>query len=84
MALLITEKCINCDMCEPECPNQAISLGEAIYQINTDCCTECVGHYAAPTCLSVCPIDHAIITDPDCQESNARLWEKFVVLHHLA
>ena len=33
MALLITDECINCDVCEPECPNQAISQGEEIYQI---------------------------------------------------
>ena len=45
MALLITKKCINCDMCEPECPNEAISMGDSIYEINSDRCTECVGHY---------------------------------------
>ena len=33
MALMITDECINCDVCEPECPNQAISLGPEIYQI---------------------------------------------------
>ena len=44
MALLITKKCINCDMCEPECPNEAISMGDHIYEINSDKCTECVGH----------------------------------------
>jgi len=49
MALLITTKCINCDMCEPECPNQAISLGDAIYEIDGGRCTECVGHYDVPT-----------------------------------
>lgn len=47
MALLITKKCINCDMCEPECPNEAISMGDSIYEINSDRCTECVGHYDA-------------------------------------
>jgi NAD-dependent dihydropyrimidine dehydrogenase PreA subunit len=30
MALLITDECINCDVCEPECPNQAIYLGPEI------------------------------------------------------
>ncbi len=24
MALMITDECINCDVCEPECPNDAI------------------------------------------------------------
>ena len=44
MALMITDECINCDVCEPECPNSAISQGEEIYEINPDKCTECVGH----------------------------------------
>lgn len=60
MALLITKKCINCDMCEPECPNEAISMGEHIYEINSDKCTECVGHYETPTCQKVCPIPNTI------------------------
>ena len=57
MALLINNKCINCDMCDPECPNQAITLGKEIFEIDPDKCTECVGHYDTPTCVSVCPID---------------------------
>ncbi|WP_439212611.1 YfhL family 4Fe-4S dicluster ferredoxin [Duffyella gerundensis] len=81
MALLITEKCINCDMCEPECPNQAIAMGAAIYQIDPARCTECVGHYDEPTCQSVCPINQTIISDPLWQESNNALWDKFVQLH---
>ncbi|MGJ0481843.1 YfhL family 4Fe-4S dicluster ferredoxin [Pantoea agglomerans] len=81
MALLITSRCINCDMCEPECPNQAISLGDAIYEIDVSRCTECVGHYEVPTCQRVCPIDNTIITDPQHAESRDALWEKFVLLH---
>ena len=57
MALLINNKCINCNMCDPECPNQAITLGKEIFEIDPDKCTECVGHYDSPTCVSVCPID---------------------------
>ena len=56
MALLITNKCTNCDMCLPECPNEAISIGEEIYVIDPVLCTECVGHYDTPTCQKVCPI----------------------------
>ncbi len=80
MALLITEKCINCDMCDPECPNEAISFGAMYYEINPDRCTECVGHYDKPTCVSVCPID-CIIKDPQRVESEATLWEKFNKLY---
>ncbi len=82
MALLITKKCINCDMCEPECPNQAISMGPEIYEIDPNHCTECVGHYEMPTCQKVCPIDNTIIPDPAVVESNEQLWEKFVVMYH--
>lgn len=80
MALKILDSCINCDMCDPECPNEAISLGEEIYEINPDLCTECVGHYDNPTCVSVCPID-CIIVDPDNVETEEQLAEKFVTIH---
>ncbi|MGB0732881.1 MAG: 4Fe-4S binding protein, partial [Pontibacterium sp.] len=43
MALIITDECINCDVCEPECPNEAISPGDEIYEIEPSKCTECVG-----------------------------------------
>ena len=80
MALLITSKCINCDMCEPECPNQAISFGAKVYEIAPDRCTECVGFYDHQTCVSVCPID-CIIWYPAHVESESQLLEKFVALH---
>lgn len=48
MSLFITDECINCDVCEPECPNDAISQGEEIYEINPNLCTQCVGHYDEP------------------------------------
>lgn len=80
MALLITAKCINCDMCEPECPNQAITMGAKVYEIDPDLCTECVGFYDHQTCVSVCPID-CIIWDPDHVETETQLLDKFVALH---
>lgn len=43
MSLYITDECINCDVCEPVCPNEAIYMGELIYEINPALCTECVG-----------------------------------------
>ncbi len=82
MALLITSKCTNCDMCEPECPNQAISMGDEIYVINPVLCTECVGHYEKPTCQKVCPISNCIKKDPDNEETQEQLWERFVMIHH--
>ena len=57
MALLITDECINCDVCEPECPNGAITQGEEIYVIDPNLCTECVGHYETSQCVDVCPVD---------------------------
>jgi ferredoxin len=57
MALKITDECINCDVCEPECPNEAISQGPEIYVIDPNKCTECVGHFDEPQCQQVCPVD---------------------------
>ncbi|SHI11039.1 YfhL family 4Fe-4S dicluster ferredoxin [Ferrimonas marina] len=79
MALKILDTCINCDMCEPECPNAAISLGEEIYEIDPNLCTECVGHYDKPTCISVCPID-CIEKDPEHLEDDDTLMAKFLIL----
>jgi ferredoxin len=56
MALLITDECINCDICEPECPNDAIYMGAEIYEIDPNKCTECVGHFNEPQCQQVCPV----------------------------
>ena len=57
MSLKITDACINCDVCEPECPNDAIYQGEHIYEIDPQRCTECVGHFSTPQCREVCPVD---------------------------
>lgn len=79
MALIITDECINCDVCEPECPNGAISQGEEIYRINPALCTECVGHYNEPQCVEVCPVD-CISLNPDVIESKEQLQAKYQVL----
>lgn len=76
MALKITEECINCDVCEPECPNQAIFQGELIYEIDPNKCTECVGHFDEPQCVAVCPID-CIPTDPLHPETKEQLLDKY-------
>jgi len=77
MALYITDECINCDVCEPVCPNEAIYQGQEIYEINPNLCTECVGHFDAPQCVEVCPID-CIPLNPDVVESKEQLLEKYV------
>ena len=77
MALLITEECINCDVCEPECPNQAISMGEDIYEINPDLCTECVGHFETSQCVEVCPVE-CIPKDPNHVETQEQLYQKYL------
>jgi ferredoxin len=76
MALLITDQCINCDVCEPECPNSAISMGPEIYQIDPLRCTECVGHHDDPQCRVVCPVD-CIPLNPEWIESPEQLLTKF-------
>ena len=76
MALIITDECINCDVCEPECPNSAITEGEEIYEIDPNLCTECVGHYDEPQCQQVCPVD-CIPNDPEHVEDKEQLQEKY-------
>ena len=69
MALIITDECINCDVCEPECPNEAIYLGQEIYEIDPKKCTECVGHFDEPQCVQVCPVA-CIPVNPNCIEES--------------
>ena len=79
MALFITDECINCDVCEPECPNDAIYQGEIIYEIDASKCTECVGHFKREQCIVICPVD-CILVDPDHQESQPQLQQKYAHL----
>jgi ferredoxin len=76
LSLKITDECINCDVCEPECPNEAISQGVEIYVIDPDKCTECVGHFDLPQCVEVCPVE-CIPKDPDNEETEDQLWMKY-------
>jgi ferredoxin len=82
MALMITDECINCDVCEPVCPNEAIYQGQDIYEINPDLCTECVGHFDQPQCVEVCPID-CIPLNPEVVETKSQLLEKYQKLIHI-
>ncbi|MAY36761.1 YfhL family 4Fe-4S dicluster ferredoxin [Litorivivens sp.] len=82
MALLITDECINCDVCEPVCPNNAIYMGEEIYEIDPDFCTECVGHFDEPQCVTVCPVD-CIPVDPNHVESKEELNAKYIAIQQL-
>lgn len=79
MALWITDECINCDVCEPECPNSAIYMGPEIYEIDPSKCTECVGHFDEPQCVQVCPVS-CIPVNPDFVETPAQLLAKFQAL----
>jgi ferredoxin len=79
MALKITELCVNCDVCEPVCPNKAISMGPEIYEIAPARCTECIGHYDVPQCIEVCPVE-CIFVDPEHAESRDQLLDKYAEL----
>jgi ferredoxin len=80
MATIITEECINCGACEPECPNQAISQGEDIFIIDPKLCTECVGFHDEEACAAVCPVD-CCVPDPNIPESEEVLLERAKKLH---
>jgi len=79
MALYITDECINCDVCEPECPNDAIYMGEEIYEIDHSRCTECVGHFDEPQCQIVCQVE-CIPKDPNQEETKDQLMDKYIKL----
>jgi ferredoxin len=79
MALMITDECINCDVCEPACPNEAIAMGEEFYEIDPHKCTECVGHFDEPQCVMLCPVA-CIPLNPSFLESRDELAAKYVRL----
>ena len=79
MALMITDACINCDVCEPACPNQAIFQGDDYYQIDPRRCTECVGHFDEQQCVVLCPVD-CIPVNPEHKETQQQLYEKYLAL----
>jgi ferredoxin len=80
MAYKITDECISCGACQPECPNQAISEGPSLYVIDPSKCTECVGSFPSSQCAEVCPVD-ACVADPAHKEDKAALLEKWKKLH---
>jgi len=57
MAMKITDECIACGACLPECPTESITEDTPIYVINQATCVECVGHANSPQCVDVCPVD---------------------------
>ncbi|MDX8408711.1 MAG: YfhL family 4Fe-4S dicluster ferredoxin [Mariprofundales bacterium] len=83
MALMITDQCINCGVCELECPNGAIALGDEIYQIDPQLCTECVGHFEDSQCQQICPVD-CIPVDSAYVESQEVLWARYKTLTTVA
>jgi NAD-dependent dihydropyrimidine dehydrogenase PreA subunit len=80
MATMITNDCINCGACEPECPNNAISQGDPVFVIDPKLCTECVGFHDYEACAAVCPVD-VCVTDPNNIESEEALLARAKALH---
>lgn len=80
MATMITNDCINCGACEPECPNGAISEGDDIYVIDPKLCTECVGFHGDEACQSVCPVE-CCVPNPDIRETEGMLLDRAKNIH---
>ena len=95
MSTTITEECINCGACEPECPNTAIyeggtpwsndgqthpALAEDIYYIVPGKCTECVGFFDQEQCAAVCPVD-CCVPNPEDPETEEQLLVKARAIH---
>jgi ferredoxin len=76
MALIITDECINCDVCEPVCPNEAIFMGVEIFEIDPELCTECIGHFDEPQCVEICPVE-CIPKDQNHAETPEQLLAKY-------
>ncbi len=80
MAYKITDECISCGACEPECLNEAITEGDTIYEIDVDKCSECIGSFDSPKCVEICPVD-CCVPDPDNVEDHDALLAKWKTLH---
>ena len=80
MATRITDACILCGVCEPECPNDAISEAAQQYVIDPALCTECVGFHDEEQCAAVCPVD-CCIPDEAREESEVTLFERARKIH---
>jgi len=58
MAMKISEECIACGACLPECPTKSITEGDGtLYVIDPATCVECVWHFDSPKCVEVCPVE---------------------------
>ena len=79
MAFIITDECIACGVCIPECPNNAITEGD-LYIIDPNLCTECYGYFDTQQCASVCPVD-CCIPDENRKESKDELKQKAMKAH---
>ena len=95
MSTVITEECINCGACEPECPNAAIfeggtpwefngesrpALRDDVFYIAPEKCTECVGFFEQEQCAAVCPVD-CCVPDPNIPEAEEQLIVRAKQLH---
>jgi ferredoxin len=79
MAFMITEECVNCDACVPECPNEAITQGDSIYVISAERCTECVPTHETQQCVVICPAN-CCVPDPNHKETREQLEAKYQAL----
>ena len=77
---MITEECINCGVCEPECPNEAIREGPEVFVIDPALCTECVGFHELEQCAAVCPVD-CCVPDPNIVEAEDVLFARARKIH---
>ncbi len=61
MAYEIISSCVNCWACEPLCPSKAIYESRPHFKIDAKKCTECDGDFMDAQCVSICPIEGAIL-----------------------
>lgn len=76
MSLMITDECISCGVCLPECPNEAIVEDNGVFRIRGGRCTECAGFFDEPKCRELCPVSECIVPNPRRPETREMLLEK--------